>query len=96
MKSVAFYFFLLGSLIAVGCSEKEDDEQSQPVLEIALNPGFISNDYQGGKRVMSPREEKYFVCTALGSQCVVSLAPIGYSEVCADEARGVKVKEKRK
>ena len=64
-----------------------------PVLLQIANK-FNSNKYYAGGKVMdlqmSPHAEKYFVCTAPGSQCVVNLAPISYSEVCEEEARGAK------
>ena len=64
-----------------------------PVLLQIANK-FNSDKYYAGGKVMdlqmSPRANKYFVCTAPGSQCVVSLDPIGYSEVCEEEARGSK------
>ena len=64
-----------------------------PVLLPIANKFNSDKYYAGGKMVdlqMSPRANKYFVCTAPGSQCVVSLDPIGYSEVCEEEARGSK------
>ena len=39
---------------------------------------------------MSPFANKAFICTAPGSECVVSLEPVGYSEVLELEARGSK------
>ena len=39
---------------------------------------------------MSPFANKAFICTAPGSQCVVNLEPLGYSEVTEEEARGAK------
>lgn len=68
-------------------------QQRQPMI-LEISGKFNSDKYYAGGNIMdfamSPRENKCFICTAPGSQCVVNLDPIGYSEVCEEEARGAK------
>lgn len=62
--------------------------------EIIIHGKFESDKYYAGGNLMdfrmSPYANKAFICTAPGSQCVVNLDPLGYSEVCEVEARGSK------
>ena len=65
----------------------------QPV-EVNIHPSFQSDKYYAGGNLMdlqmSPFANKAFICTAPGSECVVSLEPLSYSEVLEKEARDSK------
>lgn len=63
-------------------------------VEVAIHPSFHSDKYYAGGNLMdlqmSPFANKAFICTAPGSECVVGLEPVTYSEVLEVEARGSK------
>ena len=66
----------------------------QKPVEVNISAKFQSDKYYAGGNLMdlqmSPFANKAFFCTAPGSQCVVGLDPLSYSEVCEIEARGAK------
>ena len=68
--------------------------QNMVPTTINIHGKFESDKYYAGGNLadfrMSPFANKAFICTAPGSQCVVSLDPLGYSEVCEVEARFAK------
>lgn len=70
------------------------NRQHQQPVEVNIHPSFQSNKYYAGGNLMdlqmSPFANKAFICTAPGSECVVSLEPLAYSEVLEKEARGSK------
>lgn len=70
------------------------NRQHQKPVEVDIHPSFQSEKhFAGGNLVdlqMSPFANKAFICTAPGSECVVSLEPVSYSEVLEMEARGSK------
>lgn len=70
------------------------NRQNQVPVEIKINGHFNSDkEFAGGSLVdlqMSPFANKAFICTAPGSECVVTLEPVSYSEVLEEEARGSK------
>lgn len=61
---------------------------------LTIHSKFESEKYYAGGTLvdlrMSPFANKAFMCTAPGSQCVVNLDPVSYSEVLEEEARGSK------
>ena len=63
-------------------------------VEVNISSSFQSDKYfAGGNLVdlqMSPFANKAFICTAPGSECVVGLEPLSYSEVLEEEARDSK------
>ena len=63
-------------------------------VEVNVHPSFQSDKYYAGGNLMdlqmSPFANKAFICTAPGSECVVSLEPLSYSEVLEMEARDSK------
>lgn len=63
-------------------------------ITLTTHSTFESDKYYAGGNLvdlrMSPFANKAFICTAPGSQCVVNLEPLGYSEVTEEEARGAK------
>ena len=68
-------------------------QQRKPV-EVNISSSFQSDKYYAGGNLMdlqmSPFANKAFICTAPGSECVVGLEPLSYSEVCEKEARDSK------
>lgn len=70
------------------------DRQHQEPVEVPVSPKFQSDKYYAGGNLMdlrmSPFANKAFICTAPGSECVVSLEPLSYSEVLEVEARDSK------
>lgn len=70
------------------------NRQHQKPVEVKISPRFQSNkEYAGGNLMdlqMSPFANKAFICTAPGSECVVTLEPLSYSEVLEMEARDSK------
>lgn len=70
------------------------NRQHQKPVEVNVHPSFQSDKYYAGGNLtdlqMSPFANKAFICTAPGSECVVSLEPLSYSEVLEMEARGSK------
>lgn len=70
------------------------NRQNPKPNEIKVDGKFQSDKYYAGGSLMalsmSPFANKAFICTAPGSECVVSLEPVGYSEVLELEARGSK------
>ena len=68
-------------------------QQKKPV-QVNIHSSFKSDKYfAGGNLVdlqMSPFANKAFICTAPGSECVVTLEPLSYSEVLEEEARDSK------
>ena len=70
------------------------NRQHQQPVEVDVNPKFQSDKYYAGGNLMdlqmSPFANKAFICTAPGSECVVSLEPLAYSEVLEKEARDSK------
>ena len=70
------------------------NRQHQKPVEVNIKPNFNSNKYYAGGNLvdlqMSPFANKAFICTAPGSECVVSLEPVSYSEVLEMEARDSK------
>ena len=70
------------------------NRQHQKPVKVDIHPSFQSDKYfAGGNLVdlqMSPFANKAFICTAPGSECVVSLEPVSYSEVLEMEARDSK------
>ena len=70
------------------------NRQHKKPVEVDISPRFQSDKgFAGGNLmdlVMSPFANKAFICTAPGSECVVTLEPLSYSEVCEEEARDSK------
>ena len=70
------------------------NRQHRTPVEVNISPRFQSDkSFAGGNLmdlVMSPFANKAFICTAPGSECVVTLEPLSYSEVCEEEARDSK------
>ena len=70
------------------------NRQHQKPVEVDIHPSFQSDKYYAGGNLvdlqMSPFANKAFICTAPGSECVVSLEPLSYSEVLEEEARDSK------
>lgn len=70
------------------------NRQHQKPVEVDIHPSFQSNKYYAGGNLMdlqmSPFANKAFICTAPGSECVVTLEPLSYSEVLEKEARDSK------
>jgi len=70
------------------------NRQHQQPVEVNVHPSFQSDKYFAGGNLMdlqmSPFANKAFICTAPGSECVVSLEPLSYSEVLEKEARDSK------
>ena len=70
------------------------NRQHQKPVEVNVHSSFQSNKYFAGGNLMdlqmSPFANKAFICTAPGSECVVSLEPLAYSEVLEYEARDSK------
>lgn len=70
------------------------NRQHQTPVEVNIHPSFQSDKYYAGGNLMdlqmSPFANKAFICTAPGSECVVTLEPLSYSEVLEKEARGSK------
>jgi hypothetical protein len=70
------------------------NRQHQKPVEVNIHPSFQSDKYFAGGNLMdlqmSPFANKAFICTAPGSECVVSLEPLSYSEVLEKEARDSK------
>ena len=68
-------------------------QHPKPVT-VNISARFQSDkEYAGGNLMdlqMSPFANKAFICTAPGSECVVSLEPVSYSEVLEAEARDSK------
>ena len=68
-------------------------QQRKPV-EVNISGSFHSDKYYAGGNLvdlqMSPFANKAFICTAPGSECVVGLEPLSYSEVLEIEARDSK------
>jgi hypothetical protein len=68
-------------------------QHRQPV-EVDISSSFHSDKYYAGGNLvdlqMSPFANKAFICTAPGSECVVGLEPLSYSEVLEEEARDSK------
>lgn len=70
------------------------NRQHQKPVEVNISSSFHSDKYYAGGNVvdlqMSPFANKAFICTAPGSECVVGLEPLSYSEVLEIEARDSK------
>lgn len=70
------------------------NRQHKKPVEVNISPRFQSDkSFAGGNLmdlVMSPFANKAFICTAPGSECVVTLEPLSYSEVLEEEARDSK------
>lgn len=70
------------------------NRQHQKPVEVDIHPSFQSDKYYAGGNLvdlqMSPFANKAFICTAPGSECVVGLEPLSYSEVLEEEARDSK------
>ena len=70
------------------------NRQHQKPVQVNVSPSFQSDKYYAGGNLvelqMSPFANKAFICTAPGSECVVTLEPLSYSEVLEEEARGSK------
>lgn len=70
------------------------NRQHRTPVEVDVHPSFQSNKPTAGGNlmdlVMSPFANKAFICTAPGSECVVTLEPLSYSEVLEEEARDSK------
>ena len=76
------------------CPMEWVNRQHQKPVEVNIHPSFQSDKYYAGGNLMdlqmSPFANKAFICTAPGSECVVSLEPVSYSEVLEMEARDSK------
>ena len=70
------------------------NRQHQKPVKVNIKANFNSDKYYAGGNLvdlqMSPFANKAFICTAPGSECVVSLEPVSYSEVLEEEARDSK------
>lgn len=70
------------------------NRQHQKPVKVNIKANFNSDKYYAGGNLMdlqmSPFANKAFICTAPGSECVVGLEPVTYSEVLEVEARGSK------
>ena len=70
------------------------NRQHRKPVEVDVHPRFQSDKGSAGGNlmdlVMSPFANKAFICTAPGSECVVTLEPLSYSEVLEKEARDSK------
>ena len=70
------------------------NRQHQKPVKVNIKSNFNSDKYYAGGNLvdlqMSPFANKAFICTAPGSECVVSLEPVSYSEVLEEEARDSK------
>ena len=70
------------------------NRQHQKPVKVNIKSNFNSDKYYAGGNLvdlqMSPFANKAFICTAPGSECVVSLEPVSYSEVLEEEARNSK------
>ena len=78
----------------VYCPLEWVNRQHQKPVRVDIHPRFQSDKYYAGGNLtdlqMSPFANKAFICTAPGSECVVSLDPVSYSEVLEMEARDSK------
>ena len=70
------------------------NRQHPKPVEVNISSSFQSDKYYAGGNLMdlqmSPFANKAFICTAPGSECVVTLEPLAYSEVLEEEARDSK------
>ena len=70
------------------------NRQNQKPVEVNVSASFQSDKYYAGGNLMdlqmSPFANKAYICTAPGSECVVTLEPLSYSEVLEMEARNSK------
>ena len=70
------------------------NRQHQKPVEVNISASFQSDKYYAGGNLvdlqMSPFANKAYICTSPGSECVVGLDPLSYSEVIIMEARDSK------